>query len=253
MQSSHPSIFIPIDTGDGSRTLYDPARDVYFRSMQGARTESEYVFLSGSGLANQPAPRQVLELGLGTGLNFLVTAASLRQHYPEQLLDYHVVEAEPLGLAAFDSLQHEVWLKDSELLGLLRQVLQASSQQPGQLINQQQGTTRLSLYPQRWQDCVLPAGLQVQAIYHDPFGPEDNPDCWTADCFAWERQVLGPQGRLVTYAASTAMRRALVKAGFVIASLPGSGRKREMTVAGLNEAALEGCEILRKARFFNDV
>ena len=112
---------------------------------------------------------------------------------------------------------------------------------------------RLTLYHGRWQETVLPADLTVHSIYHDPFGPKDNPDCWTEACFLWSGRHLLPQGRLVTYAANTALRREMVKAGLFIGSRRGSQLKREMTMAARTLEALKGdpsIEIQRKKTYY---
>lgn len=239
---------VPVKTGDGSHTLFDTEKNLYFRSLQGARSESDYVFFSSSRLSDQPAPRAVLELGLGTALNFLYTADRLLLDKAGETLDYYVVEAAPLSREAFTVLQHRQWLQEPALAELVENVLGELAAAPES--HQNLGPIRLHAYKSRWQDLDLPPELEVQAIYHDPFGPKDNPECWQRDCFRWSGRHLSPTGRLVTYAASTQMRRELVAAGLCIASLPGSGRKREMTVAARHEAALADAQPLKQARFY---
>lgn len=241
---------IPVKTGDGSQTLFDTEKNIYFRSEQGAFTESAYVFYESSKIAQCVAPRHVLELGLGTGLNFLVTADRLLKEDPQRPLHYHVVEVSPLHPEQFLGLQHHNWLQEPQLETLLHQALIALQEEAKNEHNQSCESIHLHLYRGLWQDIELPTSLRVQAIYHDPFGPKENPDCWTEECFRWSTQHLSPNGRLVTYAAATQMRRNMVAAGLYIASLPGSGRKREMTLAAFQEEALEGAKILRQARFY---
>lgn len=241
---------VPITTADGSRTLYDTQKDIHFRSLDGARSESAHVFYQGSGLADQLGPSAILELGLGTGLNLLFTLDQLTQTDPDRAIQYHVVESQPLPAELFLALQHDSWLHDPGWNALLAAGL-TRLQSENQPLTLNYAQAEITIYPQRWQDCHLPAELQVQAIYHDPFGPQDNPDCWTADCFRWSSQHLSDHGRLVTYAASTQMRRAMVTAGLTIASLPGSGRKREMTVATRYPEAMDpAAKILRNRRFY---
>lgn len=235
---------VPVQTGDGTRTLFCTDRQLHFRSLQGAGSESSYVFLESSRLLSQPAPA-VLELGLGTALNFLTTATALLNRSESATLDYHVVELQPLSAAIFEALNYTTHFPPELVEGVL-QLLQSVDGQPVRFACQGIG---LTLYPTDWAQTVLPAELQVDAIYHDPFGPKDNPECWTSDCFAWSGRHLKPTGRLVTYAAATSVRRALVAAGLVVASLPGSGRKREMTVAARTAAALEGTQPLNQSRY----
>lgn len=237
-------------------TLLDQNNDLHFRSLRGARSESQYVFFESSHLQAQAGPWKVLELGLGTGLNFLVTASHALDK--QQGLEYHVVEANPLPLEAFDALEHSSRFA-APLCVLLRQALeQVHAQQPKSQPKPQPQTGSVShahhegihvyVYHGRWQDTPLPPSLQVHAIYHDPFGPKDNPDCWTRDCFAWSGRHLLPEGRLVTYAANTPLRRAMVEAGLYIAAQRGSQLKREMTVASPSLHTLKGFENVRILR-----
>ncbi|MDG2015176.1 MAG: hypothetical protein P8J33_16845, partial [Pirellulaceae bacterium] len=64
-------------TNDGSRTLYSEEFDACYHSESGAWSESRLVYLQHSGVDASLAAGQntsVLEIGLGTGMNFLVTA-----------------------------------------------------------------------------------------------------------------------------------------------------------------------------------
>ena len=109
--------YVPIATADGSMTLFDHESSLHFRSLRGARSESEYVFFESSGLQQHPTPWRVLELGLGTGLNFLVTAQQALES--GVTLDYHVVEAEPIQAALLKQLNHARFFT-STLCDLLR-------------------------------------------------------------------------------------------------------------------------------------
>ncbi len=240
--------YVPITTADGSLTFLNNENHLHFRSLRGARGESEYVFYKSSALETQPSPWRVLELGLGTGLNFLTTA---RHAVLEgKSLEYHVVEQEPLPVEHLQALLHR-----EHFLETLCELLEQGIQQAGTGVryryeNLRTGEISLTVYPSRWQDIALPDDLRVHAVYHDPFGPKDNPDCWTQECFQWSGQHLMSEGRLVTYAANTPLRRAMVDAGLYIGNLPGAHNKREMTVAAPTLSALEGVEILRKKTYY---
>ncbi len=63
-----------IKTSDGSATFYLSDYDDHYHSVNGAVTESEYVFIEKGYLFNQAPDPGVLEIGFGTGLNCLLTA-----------------------------------------------------------------------------------------------------------------------------------------------------------------------------------
>lgn len=235
---------VPVETGDGSRTLFDTSQNIYYRSLQGAYGEAGYVFLQGSALARWPEPC-VLELGLGTAMNFLATADfCLSQGVP---LLYHAVEAAPLSPELFGALQHGRLLRHPELVEVVAEALRQA--QTAACVSVSYAGGELIVWKGDWQEIALPAELRVHAIYHDPFGPADNPPCWTPACFRWSAAQLHSEGRLVTYAAATPVRRAMVAAGLKVASLPGSGTKREMTVAAWSETALQETRPLKQERY----
>lgn len=103
-------------TADGSRTLRSTAHGQTFKSRQGALTESRAVFVEGSGVAARLAagiPTSVLEIGFGTGLNFLVTAEAARGAGTS--LCYVAVESDLLPAATLRALAHHEALAPSPL------------------------------------------------------------------------------------------------------------------------------------------
>lgn len=196
-------------TRDGSVTYRHRELGVTYRSLGGARAESDHVFVQGTGLPARPGPWRVLELGFGSGLNFARTLA----HLDGRGLDYLSCEPDPLD--------PRLWL------------VPAAWQDPAV---EQLGEVRRRLAG-RWQDCQ-PADGYFHAYFHDPFDPRTSPDCWTTECFAWAARALTPDGVLATYGASTAARRAMSEAGLTVGVLPGAGGKREMTVASRSPAAI---------------
>src|SRR5690606_23119367 len=98
-----------VETGDGSRTLYHRQIGEHYHSRHGAVQESRHVFL-GMGLIrfvalHQPETVSILEIGFGTGLNFLLSADYC---VTKSLgLDYTGVEAYPLPLATLSETGYE--------------------------------------------------------------------------------------------------------------------------------------------------
>lgn len=249
---NHPPLFepvhlFPIQTGDGSYTFYDIHRNIYFRSLQGARTESEYVFLMGTRLQHHKTDWRVLELGLGVGMNFLVTAQAFLKANACGRLCYHAVECTPLPAQHLQQLCYEQWLEFPFLLACLQDALEQA--QGGQTVQLTCQSIELVLYPTTWSQAILPADLFFDAIYHDPFGPKANPEEWSAACFAWEATHLDKAGILVTYSAATSVRRAMVSAGLWLATRKGSGNKREMTLAARHPVVLANEQLLPREKY----
>lgn len=250
---------MPVQTEDGSWTLYDPLLDVHYRSMQGAHSESKYVFLEGTGMLQRPAPWTIIEMGLGGGVNFLQTA----QHFVEQttsgILQYHAIEYAPIDPALLETPGYADWALEEHV-----QLLQRALTSARQAILQRQETQRtvttydsthsieLYIYPSPWEDADL-QDVHAQAVFHDPFGPRTNPEAWTTDCFHWLWKHMQEDGILATYGAASHARRAMVEAGFYIAKAPGNGRKREMTLASPTPSPLERFKQIPRSKYVREI
>jgi tRNA U34 5-methylaminomethyl-2-thiouridine-forming methyltransferase MnmC len=88
-----------VQTADGSNTIYNPQVGENYHSRNGALQESQHVFLQ-SGLqyfleTNPTQQVSILEVGFGTGLNFLLTADFCINQKIN--LEYTGIEAYPLS------------------------------------------------------------------------------------------------------------------------------------------------------------
>jgi queuine tRNA-ribosyltransferase len=80
-------------------------------------------------------------------------------------------------------------------------------------------------------------------IFHDPFSAKSDGALWTPAVFARMRaRCDGRRVELFTYSASTAVRAALLHAGFCVAAGVGSGPKESTTIAFLAGEAAGGGE-----------
>lgn len=76
-------------------------------------------------------------------------------------------------------------------------------------------------------------------IFYDPFSSKTDRDLWTYECFAKVFAVCADNDtELFTYAAGTAVRAALLAAGFYVAQGAPTGSKRETTIALTPPAAV---------------
>src|SRR4029079_7309521 len=108
-----------IITKDGSNSIAVPELNVTYHSIHGAIQESKHVFIE-SGLnyiSNHSSvqPLHIFEMGLGTGLNALLTA--LEAEKQQRKIFYTAVEAFPLsieeaeGLNYSELLEHKNWFQ----------------------------------------------------------------------------------------------------------------------------------------------
>ena len=63
-----------VPTADGSSTIFIPEMNEQYHSLNGALTESEYVYIDKGFSFQQKKKLTVFEVGFGTGLNCLLTA-----------------------------------------------------------------------------------------------------------------------------------------------------------------------------------
>lgn len=221
-------------TDDGVDTLYSPQYGQTFHSRHGALIEAEHVFLKGTGVKARLAagrPTTVLEIGFGTGLNFLLTAGESRlMNAP---LRYVALEKALLPVEVLAQLNH------GDKLTAAADIRQAFLAWRNRLPDRPSGGTFVWQFNQIMVvELVIgdAAGVSIpqrgyHAIYHDAFSPAANPELWTPEFFTRLLAVLAPGGALATYSAKGAVRRALQAAGFRAQKLPGPPGKREMLVA----------------------
>lgn len=203
-----------LDWRDGTpiATRFD---DPYFSLGSGAE-ETRHTFLAGNDLpARFRDGFHVAELGFGTGLNALVTAAAWQG---QGRLRFTSFEAFPMArgdmaraLAAFPEFDASVLLTawPARRIALPNMDLEIVA-----------GDVRETL--PKWR------GL-ADAWFLDGFSPARNPEMWGADLMAAVAEHTAPGGTFATYTAAGHVRRALDGAGFDVWRVPGFGRKRHMT------------------------
>lgn len=218
-----------LTTADGSKTLYSETYAQTFHSHNGALAEARHVFLEGSGVAARLAAKQpvrVLEVGFGTGLNFLLSADLALERGSS--LHYCALERELLPASTVERLGYRDHLTHGELAdSLLRALEDARS---GQRIAVAPGVTLELLLGEATAQRLPAAGFD--AIYQDAFSPDANPELWAEPFLRGLYDALRPGGVLSSYCVKGAVRRALQGLGFVALRRPGPpGGKREMLVA----------------------
>ena len=217
-------------TADGSTTLFVPALNEHYHSQHGARQESAHVFIRhGLGpLLNAAAgagrPLRILEVGLGTGLNALLTLEASQA--AGVYIDYDGLETFPLPPAVVAALQPEWDQRGTPFRELFAALHAALWDAPMALLP---GFELRKLH-QPLQEAVLPTGY-YDLIYFDAFAPEKQPELWTEAVFAQLYYAAAPGAVLVSYCAQGQFRRNLRAASWITERLPGPPGKREMTRA----------------------
>ncbi|PPK85790.1 tRNA U34 5-methylaminomethyl-2-thiouridine-forming methyltransferase MnmC [Neolewinella xylanilytica] len=214
-------------TADGSHSLRSPQFSAAYHSTHGAINESRHIYIE-SGLLpyleRGQAAIRVLEMGLGTGLNALLSWNHLRK-FPTIRVDYTAFESFPISAEQAEQLNYP------ELLKIPRD--------PFLALHRAEFGKVLSLGEQfcftKYRQDFLAASPtpDFDLIYYDAFAPEQQPELWTVEAMAHCARWLKPGGTLVTYCAKGQFKRNLRAAGFQVEALPGPIGKREITRANL--------------------
>jgi tRNA U34 5-methylaminomethyl-2-thiouridine-forming methyltransferase MnmC len=215
-------------TADGSHTLAIPALQLTYHSMYGALQESMHVFIQ-SGLHPLLGTQMVLrifEMGLGTGLNALLTLQQAGMQY--QQVYYETVELYPLSTAEVRMLNYNILLNSHQEYRLLEDLHAApwdADARIAPLFTLRKKQQSLLQY--------LESPLQepFHLIYFDAFDPAAQPELWTQQVFEQLYARLYEGGNLITYCSKGAVRRAMQAAGFVVEKLSGPAGKREIVRA----------------------
>ncbi|MEJ2879791.1 tRNA (5-methylaminomethyl-2-thiouridine)(34)-methyltransferase MnmD [Pedobacter sp. GR22-6] len=211
-------------TADGSNTLYNENIGEHYHSKHGAVQESKHVFIAAGlehAISSFPGQQQIsiLEVGFGTGLNFLMTAAYA--DLSGVSIEYTSLEAFPLRSEELESTGYEQYVSGAIWKGMLNNYGKAMQQVTAVLPEQK--LRIVHTYLQRYETAQL-----FDLLYYDAFSVQHQPEMWSDEIIAHACTFLKPGGIFVTYAITGKLKRALKAVGFTIEKLPGAPGKREM-------------------------
>ena len=207
-------------TKDGSSTLYAPRFNQHYHSLHGAIQESLHVFIEmglKKRLESTPSSLKILEMGLGTGLNALLTALAV-PHVP---VFYLALEAYPISETAVEQLNYP-----QEIQGQNQDLFQHIHKAPWE--EDFHLSANFSLYKKQVHLQDFQPVQHFDLINFDAFAPESQPELWTPSIFEKIYEWCESQAIFVTYSAKGDVRRALKNAGFSVEKIPGPPGKREM-------------------------
>lgn len=217
----------PYRTGDGSFTLRSAIHDEGYHSVVGAITESTHVFIN-AGLQKaidrnfeygMDRPIDILEVGLGTGLNMLLTW--IRCLEGKCRVNYHAIEPFPLS---GELLRELAYYDDLAWPGLNAPFLEMMLAPDGKVHSDDAFRFTKSTSPVH----ELKDQEKYDLVYYDAFGPNTQPEMWTTEVFERIHRSMRIGGILVTYCAKGEVRRTMRSIGFTVERTPGPPGKREM-------------------------
>ncbi|MCB0757736.1 MAG: tRNA (5-methylaminomethyl-2-thiouridine)(34)-methyltransferase MnmD [Flavobacteriales bacterium] len=218
-----PTDLVPVRTADGSYTLDSATLGEHYHSLYGALTESRHVYIEQGLLATGKRKLDILEVGLGTGLNALLTWSE-----SDRLginVNYWALEPFPLPAGLHEHLHHTA-------------VIGAPERQEGYtaMMNMRNGgavelSALFHFHRERREVQHLDANEAFDLVYFDAFAPAVQPDMWTVDVFRRVYRAMRPEALMVTYCAKGDVRRAMIEAGLRAERVPGPPGKYRMLKA----------------------
>lgn len=212
-----------VKTADGSDTILVDELGVSYHSKHGAIQESIHVFIE-AGLAfykTQMPDKQsirVFEMGLGTGLNALLTCQYT--HKNSMNISYTAVEQYPATKEEVSVLNYSSLLQDDT--NILTNIHTSEWEKTTGISD----TFSFKKVHTSLQEYV--PDEQYDIVYYDAFAPNAQPELWITDIFSKLYSMMSDNAILVTYCSKGDVRRAMLSVGFEVQKIPGPPGKREM-------------------------
>jgi len=227
--------------------------DSYFSAGDGLE-ESRYVFLEGADVRNQWRRARdqkqrstcIMELGFGSGLNFLATLhawtqwQSKERETPPLRLRYFAIEGHPMRREQLRRvLSH--WHQRLDFCDALIERYPPRIRGQHRLLFDGGSVELVLLF-----DDVRTALAQLvsdraflNVVYLDGFAPSRNPAMWQHGVLQRLAELSLPQATLATFSAKGELRRCLERVGYSVKKRAGFGVKREMLTAIRNRSVPE--------------
>ncbi|MFD2873979.1 tRNA (5-methylaminomethyl-2-thiouridine)(34)-methyltransferase MnmD [Mucilaginibacter ximonensis] len=217
-----------VTTADGSKTIFNPLVGENYHSKHGALQESKHVFLNAGLLyfleQSQSQSASILEVGFGTGLNFLLTADYCIEHQIK--LNYTGIEAYPLTFEFINNTGYNEYASPETWQQMLGNY-QTTLQQPVDL------NEYCRLHVANTQLLEFESAQKFDVIYFDAFAAIHQPEMWGEEAISHTVKFMKPGSVFVTYAITGNLKRILKSLGLTIQKIPGAPGKREMLRAVL--------------------
>jgi len=236
-----PSLHLPppqLEWNDEGLPVSREYGDVYF-SKADALGESTHVFLDGNDLPARFAALGdedfvILELGFGSGLNFLNTWHLWKRVAPPTArLHYVSCELHPLSRRDLRRLHGHWPTLAGESAALLQQYPEHTAGLHQLRLGERERPVLLTLLYGDANDLLtrlrhpLPC-FSADALYLDGFSPKLNPSLWQEELLRHIAAFCKHDTTLATYSVAAGVRHALEQAGFGVEKAPGFAHKRHM-------------------------
>lgn len=203
--------------------------DIFFQSKE----ESEYVFLQANNLLNEWKNKDkyiILELGFGSGLNFLNVFKAFKEdkNAPKRLF-FVSIEAYPLSLEDLKKIHSNFCNEELKLLLDAYPILTNGIHRLE--FKYHDKYIILDLCFDKVDKMLENLHFKADCIFHDGFNPKENLDMWNERVFELLANLSKTKTRYSTFSAATKVNKNLTKYGFLVQKIKGFGKKREMITA----------------------
>jgi queuine tRNA-ribosyltransferase len=222
----------------GGPAVRDHAAGEIMHPVVGARAESEQLYVAQSRLVERlhdpgDGPLVLFDVGLGAGSNALAAARAARAAPPGgrrlEVVSFEV-DTGALAFATGADVAPRLGFGDADLRAA-RALLADGRHEEERLGWRLHVGDALQTIPG--------AASLADVVFWDPFSPKQDGDLWTVAAFSVLRRSCGPRATVFTYSTATAVRSALLLAGFFVGIGAPSGPKAGTTAAAVDPADLE--------------
>ena len=236
-----------ITTNDGSSSIRLSESGESYHSMHGAIAESCHIFIQNgllytlAQLSLLELPKRslsthlcknvnihILEVGLGTGLNLLLSAGEIIGR-EDIKLHYTAIELFPITSNELKALNYTEILDNPELSDIFNKIHSSPWSEDIDLL------PNLILRKLNIDILSIPdsnnIGDEVDLVYFDAFSPNIQPQLWSREIFSAIRNKMSENATLITYSSKGSVKSALREAGFTVNRLKGPEGKRHIVRA----------------------
>lgn len=248
-------------SADGSSTLKLKDFQETYHSSNGAFSEAVHIYIRNgleqllhrqnpSGTMRVPEEIRIFDIGLGTGLNCLLSLIWQQTAGNSPAVYYHAIEKYPIPIEEAEQLNFPGYtaarlpvfadtfpsagpdLSEKDLAELFRKIHATPWETdvciaPGFTLHKTEADINdFRPHPDN-RPCV---------IYYDTFSPATQPGLWNTEIFRKFHEAVPARSILVTYCAKGTVKQNLRAAGFTVKRLQGPPGKRHMLLAGKSGA-----------------
>ena len=211
-------------TSDGSKTLYINDLNENYHSHHGALQEAQHVFIDNGFNLIYDYEINILELGLGTGLNVLVTIDEFMKTDKNHIIHYFTIEKYPVNEEEVRELDYASIFQKPEMTEINQRIHSCNWNESIEIIP----NFFLTKYHCDFFELEQIEIPKINLVYFDCFGARVQPDLWEKPLFEMVTNKMKMGGLFTTYSSKGSVRRILKELNFNVEKKAGPPGKREM-------------------------